>query len=606
MTFTGLQLPVVAALGVGVAVMIVLLYTVKWRLPRRIVSTVQFWTVTKASEDSSGQLGRLEHLISLLIQLTIAALLLGALAQPRFSCQSAPARAVAIVLDRSASMNAVDGAEPRLARARRRVVERLDRASATDRVGLVLAGGEPELAVPLSADPALVRAVATRAPLHGGAGRLADAVARACGMLGGLQPASVVVITDGTEPVGECTGAELETIVVADHDTLDNLGIVAFAAAEMPRDGRRAEAYVEVLNASRARATAELRLDLDGSLQRVARLTIPPGERAHQVFPEITVGTGRRLTARLGQIRFENGAKDALSDDDVAYALLPQRARVLVDLVGRDPAAVGPLELALQAWPQLQVTARAAPSGSADVNVIVGAPPAPLTAGRYLLIDPKGANAPVAVGARVASPAITRWRDDHPILRGAVVSDLLVGEASRIELPAGATAIVSSNETPLLFALDDGERRVVGLGFPLERSNLPLRVGFPVILYNAIDWLLARRAQGDSAGELASGAAIELTPPDGKPRRIAPVDGRVRIETGAPGFYRATASGKQVGEWATSVADAGETRLRSTGTQAAVARAGRRRDAEPAHAFLLLAAILLLIEWATFHRRKTV
>jgi hypothetical protein len=605
-TFTGLPLPVVAALGGGVAVMIILLYTVRWRLPRRTVSTVQFWTSSRASDNRSGQLGRLEHLLSLLLQLTIAALLVGALAQPRFSFQSAPARSVAIVLDRSASMNALDGGEPRLARAQRRLVERLARASATDKVGLVLAGGEPELAVPLSADSALVRTVATRASLHGGAGRLADAVGRACGMLGGRQPASLVVITDGTEPVGECAGAELETIVVAEHDALDNVGIVAFAAAELPRDGRRAEAYVEVLNASRARATAELRLDLDGSLQRVARLTIPPGERARQVFVDLGVGAGRRLIARLAQIHFEDGAKDALAADDVAYALLPQRERVRVDLIGRDPASVGPLELALQAWPQLQVTARPAPSGAADVNVIVGAPPSPLAAGRYLLIDPKGANAPISVGARVAAPAITRWRDDHPILRGAVVSDLLVGEASRLELPAGATAIVSSNETPLLFALDDGERRVVGLGFPLERSNLPLRVGFPVILYNAIDWLGAHRAGRGPAGELESASPIELTPPDGKPRTLAPVDGRVRIDTGAPGFYRATASGKPVGEWATSVADAGETRLQSSAPKGTAAQAGRRRDAELGHVLLLLATLLLLIEWATFHRRKTV
>jgi len=298
-------------------------------------------------------------------------------------------------------------------------------------------------------------------------------------------------------------------------------------------------------------------------------------------------------------VQFADGSRDALADDDRAYAYLPRRASLRVELVGKST----PLELVLQANPRYALTTPARPSGTADVTVLTGQLDGPPPPGRYLLIDARGPGAPVATGDTVTSPRITWWREEHPVLRGVVLSDLAIGEAPRLSLPATATPLFGSSETALAYALDDGMRRVVGLGFALERSNLPLRVGFPVLVYDAIDWLIA--ARGDAGQELVSDRPVELTDGAGKKRQLEPVGGRIDLRGLPPGFYSISRDGQVVRELAVSVADAGETRLKPV-VNPVKAGAGRLRDTEAARSLLILALVLVLIEWRTYHRRKTV
>jgi hypothetical protein len=432
-----------------------------------------------------------------------------------------------------------------------------------------------------------VRRAVQRAPVRAGAGSLARAVATACRLLAASERASLVVVSDGSEPFAPCEGAELEAILVG--TARPNLGVTALSTAVAPAEPQKAAAFVEVMNAAASRAHAELRVDLDGSLIHVADLDLAPGERAHRVVGGISLAGEGRLVARLARVRFDDGGKDALPDDDAAYHVVRRRAVIPVDLVGESPAVA----LALEANPRFAVSRRAAvATGSGAVTVISGPWPK-LSPGRYLLTDPSGpssADGPVALGASVVGPRVTEWREAHPVLRRVVLSDVLVGSAISVTLPAGAVPLIGSVETPLAFALDDGERRVVGLNFDLESSNLPLRVGFPVLLYNAVEWLAGAQAQdGDGDGdELDEARAREAA---GDPA--------------APGFYAARPGGAAV---AVSVSDAGETAIapRADVAAASAARAGRARDVEPTAWLVLLALALVLVEWFTYHRRVTV
>src|SRR3954451_2109222 len=107
-----------ALLWALLAVPVVIFYVLKIRLKRVPVSTVIFWRQIFDEKKPRSLWQRLRHLVSLLVQLALLALLVAPLAEPFFSWESLAAKRVILVLDNSASMNATDAAPSRLAKAK--------------------------------------------------------------------------------------------------------------------------------------------------------------------------------------------------------------------------------------------------------------------------------------------------------------------------------------------------------------------------------------------------------------------------------------------------------------------------------------------------------
>src|SRR5262249_43557706 len=124
-TLSGIPALWVAALAAVAVTVVLLLFTIRWRLPQRVIGTVALWKQVGAKRRGSGRLGMIEQLVSLLLQITIALLLVLAAGQPRFGCQSAAGRRVVMVLDRSASMGTQERVETRMDLARTRALSRL-------------------------------------------------------------------------------------------------------------------------------------------------------------------------------------------------------------------------------------------------------------------------------------------------------------------------------------------------------------------------------------------------------------------------------------------------------------------------------------------------
>ncbi len=601
MSFHGLPIWQTAALALAVGAVVLAMYSMRWRMPQRIVSTTALWTRVLARGRGAGRLGQLEHLVSMLLQLAIGLLLVLAVGQPRFGCQSKAGRAVVLVLDASPSMATVERVETRFELARRRALSRIESSATSDELGLVLAGGAPQVLAPLGRNHALLQRAIGAATLRFGSGTLADAVQRACSLLGG-GGGSIAVITDGFEDPGACDGATLELVIVG--SPRPNVGITAFAAAIPPHDALHGTTFIRVENAWSAPVSIEVRLDLDGKLLQVWPLELDAGKEAHRSFDGLPLSETGLLEARLAKIHFADNATDALKEDDHAYAVLAQRPRTPIDLIGSNE----PLRLALESNTRYAVSVRQTlEEARAPIKVVIGTVTSTLREGRYLLVNPRGQDLPFQDKGVTIEPKITRWDDRHPILRRAVLSDLYVNEARTLVIPPAATAIVSSLSTPLIFALDDGKLRLVTFGFDLDQTNLPLRVGFPVLVYNAIDWLLDARDAAENARGFHVASGIDVIDPSNRTTRHDPVNGFVPVPEGEVGFYRArTSDGRPLPAVAVSVSSHVETIGAAKQATATPAAAGRVRDREGWIWFLLVALVLLVVEWVTYHRRVTV
>jgi hypothetical protein len=283
--------------------------------------------------------------------------------------------------------------------------------------------------------------------------------------------------------------------------------------------------------------------------------------------------------------------EDAFPPNDASFALLPpvEDARV---------AIIGPpnhyLDRALEVMPELEVIhyapGKEPPALPADLALFDRASPRPpLTIPSLHFAPPQG----WAAGARVIHPKVVRWALEHPVFSGVSLRALQIEEATILDPPDVGRVLASTAEGPILVADDRGPGAVV-VGFDLLRSDLPLTVAFPELLYNAILWA---RATPVPPAPAVAGEPLVL---DGYTIVERLDDGSTDLVTGearlAPGPYRLTApSGARLvavvpdpREFGSPVA--GEPAPRLT-TEAPA------HEASPIRWVALLAAAILLVEF---------
>src|SRR5947208_6177720 len=195
------------------AVPIVIFYNLKLRLRRVPVSTVIFWRQIFEEKKPRSIWQRLRHLISLLVQIALLLLLVGALAEPFFAWEANEAKRVVLVLDNSASMNATDVAPSRLARAKESAQRVVAGLRFRDEMAVVVAGTQPQVVCGLTGHQRTLREAIDAVGPTDGPTRLADAVALARRLIADQaedrKRGQVVVCTDGcAEGVVELAKAE--------------------------------------------------------------------------------------------------------------------------------------------------------------------------------------------------------------------------------------------------------------------------------------------------------------------------------------------------------------------------------------------------------------
>src|SRR5688572_24855254 len=121
-----------ALLWLLLVIPVVVFYILKIRLKRVPVSTVIFWRQIFDEKKPRSLWQKIRHLVSLLVQLLLIALLVSALTEPFLASEARNARRVILVIDNSASMGATDAEPNRLAKAKEEAHELIKGLRARD------------------------------------------------------------------------------------------------------------------------------------------------------------------------------------------------------------------------------------------------------------------------------------------------------------------------------------------------------------------------------------------------------------------------------------------------------------------------------------------
>jgi hypothetical protein len=652
-TLLGLSLGQLATLFGALGAGVVLLYILKLRRRQVMVPFSELWSRVFVDKESTAWFKRLKRLLSLLLQLLFLFLVTAALGDPRLSSRVLSGRHIVVLLDASASMQATDGASgTRMATALARCRELVSGKSGADLMMLVRMDHQVMPLTPFESDEQALlesleglQAADTRADLLRGLRFAADA-------LRGRQRPLLVLVSDGAFPKDVLSqvswggagargaGASLDRVdlqgIEVRHVDVggggDNLGIVAFNARRYPRNKLSFELFLEVVNYRPQDARADLQLYADGRLIEVQRLALKAGQRTRFVCDPgddrqtswcRLAASGELIEARLaaagGKARL-----DALPVDDRAFALLPRQRKQRVLLVTEGNLY---LEGAMLLDEGLEVTSirpadySAGRARAADAVVFDRFFPEKPPQRSYLVVRPPAEGGPFEVSGTAPDPPITEHSRSHPVMRWVTLKDVHMHSSLVFRRTPGVAVLASSFRQPLMVARQGELYKSVAIGFDLTRSDLPLRVAFPLLLINTLDWFA-----GQSQGLVTSFRSGETWSAqlDGRPRLATVRDpggqtfevpvrgGRVVFSGARAGVYRVSAGAQRLAV-AVNLADSQESRI----LPARPLRLGGRTLEPPAGfgislkreiwIYLLLAALgLSLTEWLTYNRRVTV
>lgn len=600
---------------------VVLLYLLRLRRREVVVSSVLFWSRAVDDMQANAPFQRLRRNLLLLLQILVIIAASLAIARPQRLTTALGGGVVAVVLDGSASMQAVDGGTTRFEQAKAKVREMLAAMDRSDRMMLVLATDRAALLHPLSSDTGSLAAALAAAQPTDRSTRLADALFLAVSATRTADDAKVFLLSDGATPPLDALGlptAHVELVRIG--QPVDNVGIVALDARRTFGNPGELQLLLglEASGPGEGGRQVELELRSDGRLFDVRSLTVTPGTPTIEVLENLPTEHGL-LEARLT-------TRDALAADDVAYVQLGQAGRTEVLLVGdtnlfiEKALAIDPgrqvVKLTPASFGTMVAEGRLRPGSLAIFYGSAPAGNAPLPA---LFIDCAGPEAPVDAVGEVEFPTVLDYQRQHPILLSTVLDAVAISKAAKATVKSWAVPLVESQDTVLLAAGEAGGQRRAWIGFDLLDSDLPLQPAFPILVGNLLRWLASGEAVGATpAVRIGEPVVVNLgvdaptaviTAPGDTTTEVPLSDGRLRY-AGADrvGLHDVAAGGVRQ-TFAVNLLDADESDL----TPRSTLQIGRTRVVGPGGSSLRhqelwryvvgLALVLLMLEWWWYHRR---
>ncbi|HEU4340748.1 MAG TPA: VWA domain-containing protein [Candidatus Binatia bacterium] len=603
-------LPYALLLSLGAIPLILFLNSLKPKGLKVRTTTLFLWERVMKERPLATRLGWLfKKNLLLMLQLLAAALLIVALADPSLLHLGTPSGDLVVVVDLSASMKAKGRFGSRFDAGRKEFLSLVEGLASGQKMMVVGAGAQTRLMVPFTADKQRLRETGRRLAATDAPGQVKEAILFAHGFLKRGSPDRVVVISDGAfDGAEEFTrqAAHLQFITV--DGGRDNVGIVAFEARRRPDRSAQVEVMVHLRNFTTRAVTVPVALAL--SDQTLVRETVemePLGRRV-LIYPLAGKLAGT-LVARLE-------IQDDFATDNQSYLAVTDAPPVRLLYVGPGNPLLSNL---LRFFPQVQLATAERWEGSQsqqtyDLVILDRVAVPALTRGNFILINTSAPNLPLQMQAPVRTSRVVGPLAKHPITDGLSLVDLNVREAPRMTLQGEGTVLARAAETPLLFALEKRGLRLLLIGFDLMASDLPLRVAFPLLFHNALEWFQPQRpefpAQTVQAGNPfalhlpAADGELEITNPTGNKEVLKAVTSPVVFtETMEAGFYRYKSASRE-GRFAVNLGDEGESQIASRLQLSTAARpATERAGGLAAHLSLwpwLLGAVLIVLALEIF------
>ena len=593
---------IAGAVGAG---LVLLMYMLRLRRRPVLVSSTLLWR--RAVRDLEGNVPwqRLSPTMLLLMHLLIVALLALAIARPVSDTDLADGQRVALIIDTSASMNAIEGEGTLIERAKQDAGERvraLFDSGQSPRVSVLEAGLEPRIVVGDSSERGRVLGAIEAIEASDQPGDVVGAIE----LLEKLNSASlgeqreedagdqtlVWLFSDGdsiatrTIPMRSGSGLLVPTV---SGGGLSNLGIVALSAQRDRVDTELCRVFVRVLRSEAGPIAGVVRvLEGDDAIES-APIAFDDGSKSATHTFELRLVRGALL-------RVELAGGDALSVDDRAWVDVPSPDPIRVTIVApegiADPLLVDYLEVVARAPVRVIAPDEAIDAPDLIVYDRVDAPvlPAVPSLGFDSVSPGLGVRLPEATGLR----RVLSWDRQEPMLRDTGLGSVSYRRSVSYErVGTGVRTIASDQGGAIIVEVTRSGVRHVRAGFALHDSDWAVQVGLPVFLAQLCEQLLP--GAGGSGIVYRTDEVIAYRDDAGIERSVGPF-AQIGVQT-LPDGRRIGVSLLDEGESALATRDA--VTIGAGDPDQPVRTAGRAR-VDLWRWFVGAAIVLLLLEWVWY------
>jgi Ca-activated chloride channel homolog len=578
-------IPYALLLVFGAVPLILFLHSLKPKGFKVSTTTLFLWERVLKQRPLATRLGWLfKKNLLLMLQILAACLLIAALADPSLLHFGAASGDVIVVVDLSASMKARGPSGTRFEAARKEFLSLVDGLASDQKMMVIGAGTQTRLVVPFTEDKRRLREAGRNMAATDVSGRVKEAILFAHAFLKRGSPDQVVVISDGAFAGAEEFGRQSGHLRFIKVDGgIDNVSIVGFEARRHAERPSQYEIMVHLKNFTAKAIRAPLTLTLGEKTLLRESIDIEPDGRRILVYPLEGTLAGT-LVARLE-------VDDDFATDNRAYLAVSDGPPVRLLYVGPGNPFLSNL---LRFFPNVQVTAiqrfepdAPHPESSYDLVIFDRVPVPALKQGNYILINTLAPNLPLQIQGKDRNPRIVAPLAKHPITDGLALADLHVREALRVVVTGDGVVLARSPQSPLLFALERSRLRLLFIAFDLTASDLPLRVAFPVLFHNVIEWFQPQRVEFPAHNvQAGTPFALHLPAADSELEVITPVGKREQLkvvtspfvfaDTFEAGLYTYKSPSKQ-GRFAVNLFDEAESQIASRWAMS-VASAGQGRS----------------------------
>src|SRR5437773_3937612 len=281
---------------------VILFYLLKRKRVVKLVSSTLLWQKFLAETQASAPFQKLRKNWLLILQIILLALTVLALSRPFFKTRAKPAELRVVILDTSASMQAIDESPSRFEKARSEALKWVDSLANTDQMVILQAGANTEVKQSATSEKAALHRALQACVCSDGPTRLVPALRMAESLVRDQRRAEIHLFSDGAVPeLNEFENKALPLIYHRVGKGANNAGIIALDVCANPEDARQRAIYGSIANFSSNVVDTEVELRLDDRLLETRPLKIPAGETSPQVFKASQARDGvftLRLTAK--------------------------------------------------------------------------------------------------------------------------------------------------------------------------------------------------------------------------------------------------------------------------------------------------------------------
>ncbi|MDB5322250.1 MAG: hypothetical protein JWN40_3881 [Phycisphaerales bacterium] len=509
---------------------LLVLYFLKLRRREMLVSSTILWRKAVQDLQVNAPFQKLRRNLLLLLQLLLLIALCLALMRPVANFKRGAGKLTVILIDRSGSMAAKDvanGKRTRLEEAKRLALEVVASMKRDDNACVISFDETAETLCPLTPDAAKLRLAIDGIEQTDRKSKLklAYQLAEAQSAFipeqnrANVKP-DVFLYSDGraTDSQSLTLRGNLTFGKIGDDKT-GNIAIVALSAKRNYENPTEVQVFARLANYGPEVVEADVNLsvatEFAGGLP-----TYQIRSSAHtKLLPERWSDAEREAADKAGTrdqnsvefkldlttsavLRLEQMHKegDALAADDVAQVVVPPPKALSVLLVTDSNFFLEKLKGSIQ-LKEFDILSPASYEDAKPVKYDVimfdqYQPKFMPQAGNFMWFRALPPNAKVKQAMNGVRPVYTQentildWKRDHPMLAGLNLGKLYIESAMKLEVPpVGVERLIEGSKGPLVVLDREGRSTHLIVGFDVLQSNWPLKLSFPIYMYQALQYL---------------------------------------------------------------------------------------------------------------------